>query len=45
VKSLACAMCLMAVDDVEDHAKPNLSIIDPHQPDSGADSLRELSVK
>lgn len=44
VKSLACAMCLVVVDDVV-HAKPNLSIIDPHQPDLGADSRRELSVE
>ncbi len=41
VKSLACAMCLVVIDDV-DHAKPSLSIIDPHRAARGADSRSAL---
>lgn len=44
VESLACAMCLVVADEV-DHAKPNLSIINPHRPLRCADSRRELSVE
>ncbi len=37
MKRLACAMCLVVVIDV-DHAKPSLSIIDPHRTTRGAES-------